>query len=322
MNSLITGIGGMVGSHLAELLLKKGDKVSGIYYNSTVNIDELPEGIMLSECDVRYFKSVYDILSKHNPERIFHLAAQSLPTVSLVKPEETFEINCAGTINIFESIKLIQKQNQKYNPVVVVACSSAEYGASLTVENTPIKEDTLLLPLHPYGASKVAQDLLAYQYYKSDKLNSIRVRIFNTTGPRKTNDVCSDFTRRAVEIESGKSSKLLVGNISTKRAITDVRDLAIALELISLDGKAGEVYNISGEKAYLISDIIEIIKKNSKARIEIEVSNELIRPTDEPIIFGDSTKLKNCTGWKQHYSIEETIIDMLAYWRNKIGDKK
>lgn len=318
MLSLITGIGGMVGSHLAELLLKKGDKVLGIYYNSTVNIEELPPEMSLIECDVRYFNTVCDIISKYTPDRIFHLAAQSLPTVSLTKPQETFDINCTGTINVFESVKLLRKQKPGYNPKVIVACSSAEYGASLTAENTPIKEDAQLLPLHPYGVSKVAQDLLAYQYFKNDELNSIRVRIFNTTGPRKVNDVCSDFTKRAVEIEKGKTAKLLVGNITTKRAITDVRDLAASLELLSEKGEAGEVYNVSGDKAYLISDIIEIIKKYSKAEIEVEVEKGLLRPVDEPIIFGDSSKLKNCTGWKQQYSIEKTITDMLDYWRRKL----
>ena len=317
MHSLITGIGGMIGSHLAEYLLKAKDIVAGTIYNSTINIEELPNEISLIECDVRYFKSVHDIIAKCLPERIFHLAAQSLPTVSLVRPQETFDINCIGTINIFEAIKQVRKQNSNYNPKVVVACSSAEYGASLTAENTPIKEDAMLLPLHPYGASKVAQDLLSYQYFKSDGLNSIRVRIFNTTGPRKTNDVCSDFTRRAVEIERGKLNKLPVGNLSTKRAITDVRDLVTALELISMKGEPGEVYNVSGDKAYKISEIVEIIKKNSNVKIETEIENKLLRPTDEPIIYGDSTKLKNCTGWKQNFSIENTIIDMLEYWRKK-----
>ena len=318
MLSLITGIGGMVGSHLAELLLKNGDTVVGIFFNSTINIEDISNEASLIECDIRYLNSVYDIISKHTPDRIFHLAAQSLPTVSLTRPQETFDINCTGTINVFESIKLTRKQIPYYNPKVLVACSSAEYGASLTAENTPINEDTQLLPLHPYGVSKVAQDLLAYQYYKSDGLNSIRTRIFNTTGPRKTNDVCSDFTKRTVEIERGKANKLHVGNISTKRSIMDVRDLVIALELLSQKGEAGEVYNISGHKAYLISEIIEIIKRNSSANIETELDGRLLRPTDEPIIFGDSTKLINCTGWKQQYQVEKTIVDMLEYWRGRI----
>jgi len=318
MISLITGIGGLVGSHLAEFLLEKGDTVIGIYYNSTINLDEVSKEALLIECDIRYLNSVYDVIVKYSPDRIFHLAAQSLPTVSLFKPQETFDINCIGTVNVFESIKLTRNRIPHYNPKVLVACSSAEYGASLTVENTPIKEETQLLPLHPYGASKVAQDLLAYQYFKNDGLHSIRARIFNTTGPRKTNDVCSDFTKRTVEIEKGKADKLFVGNITTKRAIMDVRDLVAALELLSEKGTAGEVYNISGDKAYLISDIIEIIKRNSKADFIVEVDNDLLRPTDEPIIFGDSTKLINCTGWKQQYPVEKTIVDMLYYWRERI----
>ena len=318
MLSLITGIGGMVGSHLAEFLLKKGDQVLGIYYNSTVNIEDISREALLLECDVRYFKPLHDIISAHKPDRIFHLAAQSFPTVSLIKQQETFEINCTGTINVFEAVKYVRSIYPDYNPPVVVACSSAEYGASLTPENTPVKEEAQLLPLHPYGVSKVAQDLLAYQYFKSDGLHSIRARIFNTTGPRKINDVCSDFTKRTVEIEKGLYDKLLVGNISTKRAITDVRDLVIALELLSVKGEAGEVYNISGEKVYLISEIIEIIKKNSPAKIEIEVDSRLLRPTDEPIIFGDSSRLKKCTAWEQQYPIEKTITDMLDYWRNKL----
>ncbi|MCL1994469.1 MAG: GDP-mannose 4,6-dehydratase [Spirochaetes bacterium] len=322
MTSLITGIGGMVGSHLAELLLKNGDKVVGIYYNSTVNLEEALEkatldSLVLIECDVRYFNSVYAAILQNLPERIFHLAAQSLPAASLLKPQETFDINCGGTINVFESIKMIRKQLPHYNPKVVVAASSAQYGASLTPENTPIKEDAPLLPLHPYGASKVAQDLLTFQYYKSDHLAGIRARIFNTTGPRKTNDVCSDFTKRAVEIERGKSEKLLVGNITTKRAITDVRDLVIALKLLSEKGEPGEVYNISGEKVYEVREIIELIKKNSSAKIEIEEDPRLLRPTDEPVIFGDSAKLKKLTQWRQEYPIEQTIADMLEYWRKR-----
>ena len=317
MVSLITGVGGMIGSHLAEYLLGKGDCVAGINFNPTINIEELPEEVTLIECDVRYYKLVEDIISTYTPDKIFHLAAQSLPSVSLIRPQETFDINCTGTINIFESIKSIRQQKPLYNPTIVVACSSAEYGASFTPENIPIREDAPLLPLHPYGASKVAQDLLTWQYFKSDGLKGLRARIFNTTGPRKINDVCSDLTKRTVEIERGKINKLPVGNISTKRAITDVRDLVTALDLLSEKGMPGEVYNISGDQAYTISDIIDIIREKAETIIDIEVDSRLLRPTDEPIIFGDSTKLKKCTGWKQQYPIENTITDMLAYWRKK-----
>jgi nucleoside-diphosphate-sugar epimerase len=200
---------------------------------------------------------------------------------------------------------------------VVVACSSAEYGASLTPENVPISENTILLPLHPYGVSKVSQDLLSYQYFVNDKIKCIRARIFNTTGPRKINDVASDFAKRAVMIERGEIQTMRVGNLETKRAITDVRDLIQALLLLSDQGEMGEVYNISGQNVYQIKDIIPIIENKIGKRINIEHDPSLIRPTDEPIIFGDSTRLKNKTGWQQSYSLEQTIGDMIDYFRTK-----
>jgi GDP-mannose 4,6-dehydratase len=318
MNILITGVGGMVGSHLADYLIQEHHLI-GTYYKPTVNLLELDKNIELLECDVRYFNRLYSIIKQYKPEKIFHLAAQSYPTVSLLRPDETMDTNVIGTINVFEAIKQIKKTfDGFYSPKVVVACSSAEYGASLTPENVPINENAALLPLHPYGVSKVAQDLLTYQYFASDGLHGIRARIFNTTGPRKVNDVCSDFTKNVVEIEKGRQKYLFVGNLETKRAITDVRDLVNALWLLSEKGISGEVYNISGEFVYKIIEIIDIIKQYTPIDFEIRTDKNLLRPTDEPIIYGDSSKLKKITGWKQTYQLKETIRDMLGYWRNHI----
>ncbi|MFZ1610931.1 MAG: GDP-mannose 4,6-dehydratase, partial [Chitinophagales bacterium] len=256
MQIYITGVGGMVGSHMVDYLFGEGGhKIIGSYYKPTTDLNDIRSKCTLIECDVRYYQRVQEIISTHKPDKIFHLAAQSYPTVSWERPQETMDTNVNGTVNVFEAVKSVQKSDANYNPVVVVACSSAEYGASLTPENTPITEDVALLPLHPYGVSKVAQDLLSYQYFRNDNIRSIRARIFNTTGPRKTNDVTSDFTMRAVNMERGKEQFLRVGNLETKRAITDVRDLVSALILLSEKGTWGEVYNISGEKAYMIQDI-------------------------------------------------------------------
>jgi GDP-4-dehydro-6-deoxy-D-mannose reductase len=318
MKVLVTGSCGMVGSHMCDYFFENGVRVVGTYYKPTTDLREISGKADLMECDIRYSQPILNIISKYKPEFIFHLAAQSYPTVSWERPQETFDINVNGTINVFEAIKFIRIVDDSYDPVVVVACSSAEYGASLTPDNVPIKEEAGLLPLHPYGVSKVSQDLLSFQYYKSDHIKTIRARIFNTTGPRKVNDVISDFTKRAVEIEKKMTEKLLVGNVETFRAITDVRDLVQALVLLSQKGKHGDVYNISGSKVYKISDIIELIRVYINIDFDIEVSQNLLRPTDEPIIFGDSTKLIKDTGWSQSFSIEQTIKDMINYWRVKI----
>jgi GDP-4-dehydro-6-deoxy-D-mannose reductase len=188
----------------------------------------------------------------------------------------------------------------------------------LTPENIPIKEDAPLLPVHPYGVSKVGQDLITHQYFINDHIQGIRARIFNTTGPRKINDVCSDFTRKVVEIEKGGRDFLPVGNIETKRAITDVRDLVIALDLLSDKGAAGAVYNISGKTVYQITEIIDIIREYACVRFDIKADKSLLRPTDELVIYGDSSRLIEDTGWEQLYSLRNTIKDMMNYWRDRI----
>lgn len=320
MTILVTGAGGMVGSHMVELLYARGENVVGTYYKPTTNIKELPKGIKMIECDVRYAPSVEKIIMEYHPEEIYHLAAQSYPTVSWERPYETIEINVNGTIAVYEAIKKVRKlQNPNYDPMVVVACSSAEYGETLNElegNEVYVKETAELKPLHPYGVSKVGQDLISFQYYMNDHIRCIRARIFNSTGTRKVNDVTSDFTYRAVEAEKTGVYELRVGNLETRRAIMDQRDLVAALMLLAQKGTPGEVYNISSEHIYQMKDIVAMIEKQIGHKFEIKVDPELLRPTDEKIIVGDVTKLKQDTGWKQNIPMEQTIADMLEYWRN------
>jgi GDP-D-mannose dehydratase len=213
---------------------------------------------------------------------------------------------------VFEAVRKC-----KLDCVVVVACSSAEYGF-VTENEVPVSESHILLPLHPYGVSKVAQDLLAYQYHQNFAIKAVRARIFNTTGPRKTNDVCSDFTNKIVEIEKGKISKMLVGNLEPKRDITDVVDVVNALYLLSEKGNMGEAYNICSSKAYQIKDILNMAISLSKVDIQFHVDQNKLRPTDEPIIMGDNTKIKEDCGWAPKMQMEETLGRMLDYWRGEI----
>lgn len=319
MKVMITGIGGMVGSHMTDYLYERGDRPIGLYYNSTVPLSELGDRADLFECDVRDALQVYRLVEHHRPLVIHHLAAQSYPAVSWQRPADTLDINLVGTVNVCEAVKLVRLTDPTYDPTIVVACSSAEYGASLTPDRLPINEDAPLLPLSPYGVSKVGQDLLAYQYHQGDRLKTIRPRIFNTTGPRKVGDVASDFTRRAVEIELGRSKRLRVGNLSSRRAITDVRDLVRALIMLAEHGETGEAYNISGAHVYTINEVVELVRLNARVPFELEVDPALIRPTDEPVIFGDSTRLVARTGWKQEITLEKTIEDMMNYWRIQLG---
>jgi GDP-4-dehydro-6-deoxy-D-mannose reductase len=322
MNVLVTGAGGMVGSHMVELLYNRGDNVIGIWHKNKKNVEQITLPIRFVQCDLRYGYGIDDIIMDNLPEQIYHLAAQSYPTVSWVSPAETIDVNINGTVAIYEAIKKARKyKDPNYDPMVVVACSSAEYGETLNElegDKVYVKETAELKPLHPYGVSKVGQDLISFQYFMNDHIRCIRARIFNSTGTRKVNDVTSDFTKRAIEAERTGVYELRVGNLETRRAIMDQRDLVNALMLLAEKGKAGDVYNISSEHIYQMRDIVTMIEEQIGHELKINVDPALIRPTDEKIIVGDVTKLKNDTGWKQQIPMKQTIADMLDYWRSHL----
>lgn len=322
MKVLVTGAGGMVGSHMVELLYNRGDEVIGIWHKNKKNVEQITLPIKFVQCDLRYAQGIDELIMDFMPDQIYHLAAQSYPTVSWVSPSETIDVNINSTINIYEAIKKARKYiDSSYDPMVVVACSSAEYGETLNQMQGKgevyVKETAELQPLHPYGVSKVGQDLISFQYFMNDHIRCIRARIFNSTGTRKVNDVTSDFTFRAVQAERTGVYELRVGNLDTKRAIMDQRDLVKALMLLADKGVAGEAYNISSEYIYQMRDIVSMIEEQIGHKLEIKVDPALIRPTDEKIIVGDVTKLKNDTDWKQDIPMKQTIADMLDYWRKK-----
>ena len=307
----VTGAGGFMGDYLVEMLVSEGHEVLATYYKPTTDVKNIDRRARIEECDIRDQKKVKGLISKFRPNRIFHLAAQSYPTVSWDDPWYTIETNVIGTVNILEGIKELRLGCKVLN-----ACSSAEYGF-VNQEEVPLKEEHSLRPLHPYGVSKVAQEMLAYQYFVNFGINSISLRIFNTTGPRKVNDVCSDFTKRLIENEKGRNpeKKLRVGNTKTKRAITDVRDAVRAFQLALDKATIGETYNLSGERVYEIAEIIEILRGLIGFNFDLVEDPRLMRPTDEPIIYGNSEKFKAETGWKQEIPLEKTLKDMLNYWR-------
>ncbi|UCE39686.1 MAG: GDP-mannose 4,6-dehydratase [Thermoplasmata archaeon] len=314
MKALVTGMTGFIGSHLAEFLLDKGMEVAGTVWdkNELKNVEAVKDKIPILECDIRDENRVTEIIKEVQPDRIFHLAAQSFPTVSWDEPKRTLDTNVLGTAYVFEAIR-----KSGLDPIVLVACSSAEYGF-VSEKEVPVKEDHVLLPLHPYGVSKVAQDLLAYQYHQNFAIRTVRARIFNTTGPRKTKDVCSDFTNRIVEIEKGKTNEMLVGNLEPKRDITDVTDVVNALWLLTEKGKMGDVYNICSSRAYRIKDILDWAISLSRVDVEFNVDPNKLRPTDEPIIMGDNTKIRETCGWVPKMEMKETLGSMLDYWREEI----
>jgi GDP-4-dehydro-6-deoxy-D-mannose reductase len=312
MKVLITGATGFIGGFLARYCLQSGSSVLGLGVEDPK--EEWPAIAAFESCDVRDQAKLLKLISAFCPDRIFHLAAQSFPTVSLEKPFETMSINAGGTINLFECLR-----TAGIKPMVVVACSSAVYGP-VEAKDLPVRETHPLRPLHPYGVSKVAQDLLAAQYYANYALPCVRIRIFNTTGPSKIGDVCSDLTRRAAEIALGMHApSLRVGNLTTRRAIIDGRDMARGLWLAAERCEPGEVYNVGANQIYSVQELIDAIRPLVKVTFEIEQDSALMRSCDEPVIAGDITKFQRCTGWKPEIELSGTIQEMLDWWRRKLG---
>jgi len=318
MKALITGVTGFAGSHLAEYLLKqKNCQVFGIYrWRSRMeNIEEIKDKITLLECDLRDSASTYDVIKKVKPYMIFHLAAQSYVPMSWTAPGETLTTNIMSEVNIFEAVRSLRLTDCRIH----IAGSSEEYGMVFPSE-IPIKEANSLRPLSPYGVSKVAQDLLGYQYFKSYGLNIIRTRAFNHTGPRRGDVfVTSNFSKQIVEIEKGKRNPVIyVGNLEAVRDFSDVRDVVRGYYLTLKDGKPGEVYNICSGKGYKIKEMLNVLLSLADCDIKTIQDPKRLRPSDVELLLGDATKIRKAVGWKCDIPFKKTMKDLLDYWRERI----
>ena len=312
-NILVTGACGFIGSYIVAKELKAGNKVFGTKHSPTIGNEISSYDHILNFVDITRIDQVEKLVERVKPDLVYHLAAQSYPAVSWEKPHETFRVNIDGTFNLLESLR-------RHSPAarVVLACSSAQYG-DVKPEDAPVLETHDLKPLHPYGVSKAATEMLGYQFHSNYGLDCINARIFNTTGPRKHGDVCADFCSRLVEIERSKEGTLRVGNLDTERALLDVRDTADALHKLVRFGESGESYNISADHAIKIGLIVEILKANALCEFQVSVDSSLIRAADEVIIWGDSSKLKSAVKWVPEFKIEDTIISMINYFRARVS---
>jgi len=316
---LITGITGFAGSHLADLILEehKGAEVYGLrrWRSRTENVEHLKDKVKLLLCDLRDSCSVMTTLKEVRPDRIFHLAAESFVPTSWGAPGETLTTNILSELHLFEAMRECRLKDTR----IQVAGSSEEYGMVLSTE-IPIRETNPLRPLSPYAVSKVGQDLLGYQYFKSYGMHVVRTRGFNHTGPRRADVfVTSNFARQIAEVEKGlKKPVIHVGNLDAIRDFTDVRDTVRGYWLSLEKGEPGEVYNIASGKGYTIREVLEILLGFTDVKIKVERDPERMRPSDVPVLIGDSSKFSSCTGWKPTIPFERTLKDLLDYWRKRL----
>jgi len=307
--ALVTGAEGFIGSHMVQFLHARGWKVIGSYLAEGSRSFPKLSNLRFTQCDLRNGQRVTQVVNQYQPTHIFHFGAQSLPTVSWTDPVTTFESNIMGSLHLFEAVRYLRRPS-----VVVSACSSAEYG-HVAASAMPVTEDHALRPLHPYGISKVCLDLLAREYFLDYNIPAVNIRLFNTTGPGKTNDAPSDFVRQLVRIKKGLQSPILeVGNLKPRRAFLDIQDTVRGFYLAAMKGKRGEAYNLCASRTHQIHEVLHTAIRLSGVKAEIRPVPRLMRPSDEKIIFGSTRKIRKDTGWKPLNSIEQTLQSMLDYW--------
>jgi len=312
MNALITGISGFAGKYLAEFLLAKGYSVFGTYQSNILNSSSVKQ----YQCDITNYWEVETIMDLVQPDEIYHLAAHSSVYLSWKKPKMVMDINVNGTINLLESIK-----NLEINCKTLIVGSSEEYGLCRP-EGVPISEENPLRPMNPYAVSKVTQGMMALQYSKAYELKVFLVRSFNHIDPRqKPIFVVSDFAKQIVEIEKGiKEPVIYVGNLEAERDFTDVRDITRGYWEVVNKGISGEYYNIGSGQSVKIGKILEILLGLSKKKIQIKQDAAKMRPSDVPIMVCNYEKLYKATNWSPQYRLEDTLQEVLDYWRFVYND--
>jgi GDP-4-dehydro-6-deoxy-D-mannose reductase len=321
MKVLITGITGLAGSHLAEYLLDQGEcEIHGTirWRSSRKNIAAFEKKLHLHECELKDPHAVARMLKEVRPQRIFHLASQSSVAASWNSPGDTLANNITAQLNVFEAIRLLGLMDTRIH----IAGSSEEYGLVYEHE-LPVKETNPLRPLSTYAVSKVSQDTLAYQYYRSYGLHVVRTRAFNHTGPRREDVfVASSFARQIVEIEMGRKEPVIrVGNIEAKRDFTDIRDVVKAYVIALERCEPGSVYNIGSGTAYSVKQVLDLLLSMSKLIIQVREDPERMRPSDVPVMICDNTRFTEKTGWRAHIPFEQTLFDLLEYWRERLGQE-
>lgn len=323
---LITGITGMVGSHLADKLIKKTDwQIYGLcrWRSPLYNVNHLLDlankknsRLKFLYADLNDYSSLIKALEISKPDYIYHLAAQSFPLTSFEEANSTFNTNFIGTYNLLNAVKLL-----KQKPFIHV-CSSSEVFGKVKKEDLPINENCHYHPASPYAISKVGTDLVGKYFYEAFGMKVLITRMFTHTGPRRGDVFAeSSFAKQIALIEAKKIKPFInVGNLKSLRTFADVRDAVEAYYLLlTKNPKPGAIYNIGGNFSCTIGEMLNYLLSQSKIKnIKIKYDKSRMRPIDADLQIPDITKFSNATGWKPKITFEKTMIDLLNYWRKRV----
>ncbi len=323
--ALITGMTGMVGSHLCDYLLEHTDwEIHGLqrWRSPLDNILHLMDRInnkdrvFIHYGDLNDQSSLIRALGDIEPDYIFHLAAQSYPLTSFTAPIDTLETNILGTCRLLESVRLLRQE-----PVIHV-CASSEVFGRVPAEKLPINEECSFHPASPYAISKVGTDLIGRYYAEAYGMTVMTTRMFTHTGPRR-GDVFAEstFAKQIALIEAGFQEPVVkTGNLESLRTWADVRDAVRAYYmLVTVKPQSGAYYNIGGAFTCTVGDMLrKLLSFSSVKDIRVETDPARLRPIDADLQVPDTSKFTEHTGWKPEIPFETTMQDLLDYWREKI----
>ncbi|HUC92006.1 MAG TPA: GDP-mannose 4,6-dehydratase [Paenibacillus sp.] len=318
---LITGIAGSGGSYLAEYIVNNHPEVEvhGVsrWHSTTTsdNLQDVRDQVIMHECDLTDFSSILTVLKNVRPDAIFHLASHANVRTSFATPLSVLNNNIMSTANLFEAVRLAE-----IDPIIQL-CSTSEVYGQVSEEYVPIKEDTPIRPASPYAVSKVTQDLLGYTYFASYGMKIIRTRMFAYLNPRRTDLFATSFAKQVARIECGIQKELVHGNLDSVRTIIDVRDAMEAYWFAILYCRPGEAYNIGGNTVIKVGDFLDLLKKKSGTKIPSRIDPNLLRPADVTLQIPSIEKFHHATGWKPRYSFEESVENLLEYWRKKVREE-
>lgn len=322
--ALITGITGMVGSHLADYLLANTDwEIDGLirWRSPLENIEALiplanrGERVRFFYGDLKDAQSLRECVRQSWPDYVFHLAAQSYPQTSFGSPCDTLDTNVQGTVRLLEALK-------EFAPKASIhVCSSSEVYGKVPHRLTPIKEDCPFHPASPYAISKVGTDMVARFYAEAYGMNIITTRMFTHTGPRR-GDVFmeSSFAKQIAMGELDGNRIIKVGNVRSIRTIADVRDAVRAYVMaLTISPQPGEVYNIGGNETHAVSSVLHtLFELSTETGWSYSVDPARLRPVDADNQIPDCSKFKAHTGWEPQIKFEHTMRDLLDYWRERV----
>jgi GDP-4-dehydro-6-deoxy-D-mannose reductase len=315
MKSLITGVAGFAGSHLARRLAGEGHQIIGIAMPGEPlgRIADIQPDVDVRFADVCEPKAVAAALGGEKFDRVFHLAALASVPATFAAPEAAFCVNTLGTVNVLAALRANP-------PGRIVYVSSADVYGQVKPDELPIRETQALKPASPYAASKAAAEVACLQFWRTYALPVVIVRPFNHTGPGQGPGFApSDFAAAIARIEKGLAEpQLPVGNLESRRDYSDVRDIVRAYALAAEHGRPGEVYNVSSGRSVRIGEILA--KLISLARISIDVVEDpaRLRPSDTPVVEGDSSAFTRLTGWKASLPLDGALADLLEWWRGQV----